>query len=46
MAPVDEITFRPNMSFLSPEDKEKIHRAVLKILSEIGIKVHHEEALA
>ena len=46
MTPADEITFRPNMSFLSPEDKEKIHRAVLKILSEIGMKVHHDEALA
>jgi len=46
MIPVDEITFRPNLSFLSQEDKEKIHRAVLKILSEIGMKVHHDEALA
>jgi len=46
MVPVDEITFRPNLSFLSQEDKEKIHRAVLKILSEIGMKVHHDEALA
>ncbi len=46
MIPVDEITFRPNLSFLSQEDKEKIHRAVLEILSEIGMKVHHDEALA
>ncbi len=45
MVPVDEITFRPNLSFLSQEDKGKIHRAVLKILSEIGMKVHHDEAL-
>jgi trimethylamine--corrinoid protein Co-methyltransferase len=45
MGPVDEITFRPNMSFLSQEDKEKIHRTVLKILNEVGMKVHHEEAL-
>ena len=43
---MDEITFRPNLSFLSQEDKEKIHRAVLKVLSEIGMKVHHDEALA
>jgi len=42
---VDEITFRPNLSFLSQEDKEKIHRTVLKILVEIGMKVHHAEAL-
>ena len=46
MIPVDEITFRPNLSFLSQEDKEKIHRAVLKVLSEIGMKVYHDEALA
>ena len=45
MTPADEITFRPNMSFLSREDKEKIHRAVLKILGEIGMKVNHDEAL-
>jgi len=42
---VDEITFRPNLSFLSQEDKEKIHRTVLRILSEIGMKVNHAEAL-
>ncbi len=46
MASSDEITFQPTMSFLSREDKEKIHRAVLKILSQIGMKVHHDEALA
>jgi len=45
MVPVEEITFRPSLSFLAQEDKEKIHRAVLKILSEIGMKVHHAEAL-
>ena len=45
MLPVDEITFRPNLSFLSQEDKEKIHRTVLKILVEIGMKVNHAEAL-
>ena len=46
MLPVDEITYRPTMTFLSREDKEKIHRAVLEILSEIGMKVHHDEAVA
>jgi trimethylamine--corrinoid protein Co-methyltransferase len=46
MESADEITFRPSMSFLSQEDKEKIHRAVLTILSEVGMKVHHDEALA
>ena len=45
MASSDEITFKPTMSFLSREDKEKIHGAVLQILSEIGMKVHHDEAL-
>jgi len=46
MAPVDEITFKPNLSFLSPEDKEKIHQAVLEILSEIGMRVNHDGAMA
>jgi len=45
MVSVDEVTFSPTMTFLSREDKEKIHRAVLQILSEIGMKVHHDEAL-
>jgi trimethylamine--corrinoid protein Co-methyltransferase len=44
--PVEEISLRPNLSFLSQEDKEKIHRAVLQILSEIGMKIFHGEALA
>ncbi len=46
MAPVDEITLRPNLSFLSQEDKKKIHRAVLEILSEIGMRVNHDGAMA
>ena len=46
MTPADEITFKPTMSFLSREDKEKIHRAVLQILGEFGMKVHHDQALA
>jgi len=45
MVPVEEITFRPSLSFLAQEDKEKIDRTVLRILSEIGMKVHHAEAL-
>lgn len=45
MASADEITIKPTMSFLSQEDKEKIHHAVLEILSQIGMKVHHDEAL-
>ena len=46
MAPTEEITFRPQLSFLSQEDKEKIHQAVLEILSEIGMRVNHDEAMA
>jgi trimethylamine---corrinoid protein Co-methyltransferase len=43
---VDEISVRPTLAFLSQEDKEKIHRAVLQILSEIGMKIFHDEAVA
>jgi trimethylamine--corrinoid protein Co-methyltransferase len=46
MVPVDEITFRPNLSFLAQEDKEKIHQAVLEILSEIGMRINHDGAMA
>ena len=38
MIPVDEIAMRPTISFLSGEDKEKIHRAAFQILSEIGLE--------
>ena len=43
--PVDEISMRPKLSFLSSEDKEKISRAALQILSEIGMKIFQDEAL-
>jgi trimethylamine--corrinoid protein Co-methyltransferase len=43
--PVDEISMRPKLSFLSSEDKEKINRAALQILSEIGMKIFQEDAL-
>jgi trimethylamine--corrinoid protein Co-methyltransferase len=46
METVDEIKMRPTLSFLSQEDKEKIHRAVINILSDIGVKIIHDEALA
>ena len=36
---------RPALTFLTPEGKERIHRAALGILSEIGMQVMHEEAL-
>ncbi|MBT8372287.1 MAG: trimethylamine methyltransferase [Desulfobacterales bacterium] len=41
----DEISIRPTVSFLSREDKEKIHQAVVDILSDIGMKIFHDEAL-
>jgi trimethylamine--corrinoid protein Co-methyltransferase len=37
---------RPTISFLSSEDKEKIHKAAFQILSEIGMKIFQDEALA
>jgi trimethylamine--corrinoid protein Co-methyltransferase len=43
---VEEISMRPTLSFLSQEDKGKIHRAVLQILSEIGVKIFQDEAAA
>ena len=46
MIPVDEIAMRPTISFLSSEDKEKIHRAAFQILSELGMKILQDEALA
>jgi trimethylamine--corrinoid protein Co-methyltransferase len=46
MAPAEEITFKPTMTFLSQEDKEKIHQAVLEILDQIGMRVNHDGALA
>ena len=45
MTLVDEIAMRPTISFLSPEDKDQIHRATIKILSDIGMKILHDEAL-
>jgi trimethylamine--corrinoid protein Co-methyltransferase len=42
---MNEITMKPNISFLSNEAKEKIHHAALRILNEVGMEVHHDEAL-
>ncbi|MGD8521980.1 MAG: trimethylamine methyltransferase family protein, partial [Desulfobacterales bacterium] len=36
---------KPNLSFLSQEDKDKIHQAALRILGEIGMEILHDEAL-
>jgi trimethylamine--corrinoid protein Co-methyltransferase len=38
--------FHPALTYLSGEDKKNIHQAVLRILSEIGMKIFHDEALA
>ena len=43
---VYESGFTPKLSFLSAEDKARIHRAVLEVLSEIGMKILHAEARA
>ena len=42
---MNEITLKPNISFLSKEAKEKIHQAALRILNEVAMEVHHDEAL-
>ncbi len=36
----------PRMSFLSDEDKRRIHRATLQILQQTGMEIVHGEALA
>ena len=41
-----EMGFTPKLSFLSAEDQARIHRAVLEVLSEIGMKIMHDEARA
>ena len=43
---VYEMDFKPKLSFLSAEDKARIHRGVLEVLSEIGMKIMHDEARA
>jgi trimethylamine--corrinoid protein Co-methyltransferase len=39
-------TFRPKLTFLSADDKDRIHRAALQILDDIGMKILHDEALS
>jgi len=36
----------PKLSFLSAEDKTRIHRGVIEVLREVGMKIMHEEARA
>jgi trimethylamine--corrinoid protein Co-methyltransferase len=42
----DEISLRPSMSFLSTDDRNKIHDAAIQILGDAGMQLFHEEALA
>ena len=44
--PIDEIAMRPSLTLLSREDKDKLHRAAFQILSDIGMKIFQDEALA
>ena len=46
--PIDTMTdtvYRPSLTFLSPADRDRIHRAALEILDRIGMRIHHPEAL-
>ena len=40
------LTFEPKLTFLSHEDREKIHSTAMTILSDIGMFIQHEEALS
>jgi trimethylamine--corrinoid protein Co-methyltransferase len=42
---MSEFTTKPNISFLSDEAKDEIHQAALRLLNEVPMEVHHEEAL-
>jgi trimethylamine---corrinoid protein Co-methyltransferase len=40
-----DLTFRPRMSVLSPEQIEQIHQATLELLERTGVQVTHRKAL-
>jgi trimethylamine--corrinoid protein Co-methyltransferase len=42
----EAISIFPRLSFLSSEDKDKIYRAALQLLENIGMEIQHEGALA
>lgn len=42
---VDSRLFEPTLNFLSDQNKDKIHRAALKILAQVGMKILHGQAL-
>jgi len=43
---VDDLTFKPALSFLSDQDKDRVHEAIFEILSDVGMKIMHAEALS
>ncbi|MHC4751330.1 MAG: trimethylamine methyltransferase family protein [Planctomycetota bacterium] len=43
---VFEMDFKPKLSFLSAEDKTRIQRGIVEVLSVIGMEIMHEEARA
>ena len=42
----DAISIFPKLSFLCPEDKEKLYRAAIHVLGNTGMEIQHEGALA
>ncbi len=43
---LDNIAFKPQLSFLSSADKDQIHRGALEVLNETGMQILHREALS
>ncbi|MBC8246973.1 MAG: trimethylamine methyltransferase family protein, partial [Deltaproteobacteria bacterium] len=43
---LDDLTFKPALSFLSDQDKDRVHAAIFEILSEVGMKIMQAEALS
>jgi trimethylamine--corrinoid protein Co-methyltransferase len=43
---VETLSVRPNVSWLSEPEKKRIDAAVRRLLSEIGMRIYNEEALA
>jgi len=43
---LDDLTFKPALSFLSDQDKDRVHEAIFEILSDVGMKIMQAEALS
>ena len=41
----DDVDFTPTLTFLSEEDKKKLHAGILRFLEETGMSLQHEDAL-